>query len=216
MSAPCTFRQLYNLLEDAVDPGTWWPAETNFEIGVGAILTQNTAWVNVEQAIAALEQTHQLSPTGIAHVDLEELKDLIRPAGFMNAKATYLKNYATWYLANHATAHLVETTVLRSNLLEVKGIGPETADDILLYMYDRPVFIWDTYARRMLATAGYQLPQGYEATRRALSPHMVEAEFSTIEQQRFHGLIVEAGKQATAAGGWEKYWDHLRSQSSRS
>lgn len=212
MSAQLTFRQLYQLLDAHIDPGTWWPAETDFEIGVGAILIQNTAWINVDQAIGALRQTRQLSPEGIATVDVDELKGLIRPAGFMNAKALYLKNYATWFLANHETAHLVETTTLRSNLLDVKGVGPETADDMLLYTYDRPVFIWDTYARRLLAAASYVLPKGYEPTRRAFTPLVLDAEFSVAELQRFHGLIVEAGKQATAAGGWDTYWQQLQPQ----
>lgn len=216
MSMRMSLRQLYQLLDAHIDPGTWWPAETDFEIGVGAILTQNTAWVNVEQAIGALKQTRQLSPEGIASVNVDELKGLIRPAGFMNAKAMYLKNYATWFLGNHATAHLIEATTLRSNLLDVKGVGPETADDMLLYTYDRPVFIWDTYARRMLSAAGYAPAKGYESTRRALTSLVLDAEFSVAELQRFHGLIVQAGKQATAAGGWETYWHQLQQQTGTS
>lgn len=209
MTQAWPFRQLYDVLAATIDPGVWWPADTPFEIGVGAILTQNTAWVNVEQAINALRTAELLHPSGIATLDLEELKSLIRPAGFMNAKARYLKNYTTWYVANAEVAHQQSTKALRSSLLAVKGVGPETADDMLLYMYDRPVFIWDAYARRMLTVAGYELPKGYEATRRALSDTMQQAELTTAEQQRFHGLIVEAGKQATAAGGWETYWKYL-------
>ena len=210
MHHPCTFRELYHLLDESVDPGTWWPADTNFEIGVGAILTQNTAWVNVEQAIDALREQDLLNPSGIATVGHEELKTLIRPAGFMNAKARYLKNFTTWFLANHEFADTESTTALRMNLLEVRGIGPETADDMLLYMYHRPVFIWDTYARRFLTAAGYETPKGYETTRRSLTPAMLRAEFTTTEHQRFHGLIVEAGKIATAVGGWDTYWQQLR------
>lgn len=212
---PPSFRELYNLLDDNVDPGVWWPATTHFEIGVGAILTQNTAWVNVEQAIQGLDRADLLSPQGVTSAELPDLKDLIRPAGFMNAKATYLKNYATWYLSQHETAPQLATATLRANLLEVKGIGPETADDILLYMYDRQVFIWDTYARRMLTAAGYRSPKGYEAARRSLTPTMVEARFTVAEHQRFHGLIVEAGKQATASGGWDPYWSQLQHRPAR-
>lgn len=212
MTEAWSFRELYRLLDAAVDPGTWWPADTDFEIGVGAILTQNTAWVNVEQAIDALRSADLLGPTGIATVELEELKGLVRPAGFMNAKAQYLKNYTTWYLANHGLTHEMSTNALRSGLLAVTGIGPETADDMLLYIYDRPIFIWDTYARRLLTAAGYTLPKGYEATRKALSRQMLKADFTTVEQQRFHGLIVEAGKNATAAGGWDLYWQQLQQQ----
>lgn len=211
MTAVWSFRQLYHLLDDVIDPGPWWPAETDFEVGVGAILTQNTAWVNVEQAIDALRDAELLHPSGIAAVELEVLKALVRPAGFMNAKATYLKNYTTWYLANHDLAYDSSTRSLRSSLLAVKGIGPETADDMLLYIYDRPVFIWDTYARRFLSAAGYHMPKGYEATRRAFTGSMQAAAFTTTEQQRFHGLIVEAGKQANAVGGWEMLWQQLQS-----
>lgn len=203
------FRELYELLDRMVDPGVWWPADTHFEIGVGAILTQNTAWKNVEQAIEALRTNRLLTPTGIAAVDTDGLKELIRPAGFMNAKAIYLKNYTTWYLANYETAADLSTDQLRTNLMAVRGIGPETADVLMLYVYNRPVFIWDTYARRLLTAAGYATPNGYEPARRALNPMMRAADFTTAEQQRFHGLIVEAGKEATAAGGWGTYWHHL-------
>lgn len=208
-STPESFRRLYEILDAAIDPGNWWPAETHFEIGVGAILTQNTAWTNVEQAIDALRANRLLSPTGIAAVDLNGLKELIRPAGFMNAKATYLKNYTTWYLANYTTAGDLDTDQLRRNLMAVHGIGPETADVLMLYVYQRPVFIWDTYARRFLAAAGYSVPNGYEAARRALTAPMLQSELSAAEHQRFHGLIVQSGKYATAAGGWENYWHQL-------
>jgi len=211
MNAQWSFRALYELLDSAVDPGTWWPADTDFEVGVGAILTQNTAWTNVEQALDGLREHDVLHPAGISTVDLDELKSLIRPAGFMNAKATYLKNYATWFLTNHEFADQESTEQLRAHLMSVRGIGPETADDLLLYVYDRPVFIWDTYARRMLDAAGYTVPNGYEPARKALSTAMEAARFSVAEHQRFHGLIVEAGKQATTAGGWDAYWCQLQS-----
>lgn len=216
MSQPWTFRQLYQLLARTIEPGIWWPAESEFEVGVGAILTQNTAWVNVEMALEALRTADLLHPSGIATLPLDELKTLIRPAGFMNAKAQYLKNYTTWFLTNQDLAPTLATPELRSSLLAVRGVGPETADDLLLYVYDRAVFIWDTYARRFLAAAGYPVAQGYEPTRRRLSHVMAEAEFTVAEQQRFHGLIVEAGKQATAAGGWETYWAQLNGGTSGS
>src|SRR5699024_4322294 len=182
---PWTFRRLYTLLDAAVDPGTWWPADTDFEIGIGAILTQNTAWVNVEQAISKLRRADLLNPTGIAATALDELKSLIRPAGFMNAKATYLKNYTTWYLANHAVSEQVAKKHLRNNLLAVGGVGPESSDVLLRYANPRPVLIWDTYERRMLSNAGYSLPKGYETTRRHLATAERQAKFTTTEQQRF-------------------------------
>ncbi len=210
MTSPYSFRGLYQLLDDTVDPGIWWPADTDFEVGVGAILTQNTAWVNVEQAINALRAHDLLDPSRVVTAPIDELKTLIRPAGFMNAKAAYLKNYATWLLTNYNYTAEESTQELRAHLMSVRGIGPETADDLLLYVYDRPVFIWDTYARRLLNAAGYTVPKGYEPARRALTPAMELAAFTLAEHQRFHGLIVEAGKLATAAGGWEIYWNHLQ------
>lgn len=192
-----------------MDPGVWWPAETDFEIGVGAILTQNTSWTNVEYAIAALRQHKALTPDGLLALEDAHLTRLIRPAGFMNAKTTYLRHYTVWYQRHYDSAAQLPTDQLRDHLLTVRGIGPETADVLALYVYQRPVFIWDTYARRLLATAGYVTPPGYEAARRALTDTMLEAGFTAVEQQRFHGLIVEAGKAATAAGGWDTYWHHL-------
>src|SRR5690625_5842257 len=121
----------------------------------------------------------------------DELKTLIRPAGFMNAKAQYLKNYTTWFLTNHDLAPSLATPVLRSSLLAVRGVGPETADNLLLYVYDRAVFIWATYARRFLAAAGYPVAQGYEPTRRQPGHVMAEAELTAAGRQRFHGLIEE-------------------------
>lgn len=212
MAQPYPFRGLYQLLDANIDPGTWWPADTEFEVGIGAILTQNTAWTNVEQAINALCKSDLLQPSAMAMVPSEELKELIRPAGFMNAKAAYLKNYATWFLTNHEHANQESTADLRAHLMSVRGIGPETADDLLLYVYNRPVFIWDTYARRLLSAAGYTVPKDYEPARRALTSAMEQAKLTVVEHQRFHGLIVEAGKQATAAGGWETYWNQLHAQ----
>src|SRR5699024_12442988 len=101
---PWTFRRLYTLLAAAVDPGTWWPADTDFEIGSGAILTQHTAWVNVERAISDPRRPDLLNPTGIAPTALADLTSLIRPAGGMTAEAAGLKDYTTWYLATHAHA----------------------------------------------------------------------------------------------------------------
>src|SRR5699024_1592824 len=98
-------------------------------------------------------------------------------------------------------AEQLATKPLRDNLLAVGGVGPETADVLLLYVYHRPVFIWDTYARRMLSTAGYSLPKGYETTRRYLATAERQAKFTTTEQQQYsRGRLVEAGKHATAGG----------------
>lgn len=203
------FRKLYELLDRNIEPGVWWPADTDFEIGVGAILTHNTAWTNVELALAQLREHGLLTPEQLAAADLEDLQRRIRPAGFMTSKSQYLQSWAHWFRESYIAARNLDTDQLRHQLLHVQGIGPETADVVSLYIYDRPVFIWDTYARRVLTVAGYPVASGYEPTRRRLTDAMQAANFTVAEQQRFHGLIVEAGKAATSAGGWEQFWARL-------
>lgn len=200
---PPSFRSIYEALA-AIFPRTqWWPAESDFEIVVGAVLTQNVAWRNVEYAIAALKEGGHLHPKGVLALEHALLAELIRPAGYMNAKARYLHNVTVWFQANHALASSMEDEAVRQSLLAVKGVGPETADDILLYVYKRPVFIWDAYARRLLTHLGYPVPSTYEAARRALSEHVEVAAFSVEELAVFHGLIVEAGKVAQKRGSYK-------------
>lgn len=157
-----SLRGLYLLLARQVDPGEWWPASSRFEVAVGAVLTQNTAWSNVQRAIDNLRQAGLLSARQILSVDQEALADLIRPSGYYRTKSAYLKNLAAWYLEYDHQAERMDTFRLRESLLQVRGIGSETADDLLLYLYDRPIFIYDLYARRLLAAAGFGNYRTYE------------------------------------------------------
>lgn len=212
---PPPLREVFSVLRATVPTGIWWPANSDFEIVIGAILTQNVAWTNVERALANLAAADVLTPQALTAVKDDQLASLIRPAGYMNIKAKYLKAVSRWFLARHheVTADPdLPTEQLRTELLGVRGVGPETADDILLYVYHRPVFIWDVYARRLLVTVGYPVKTGYEPTRRALTPAVEQGDFSVAELQCFHGLIVDAGKVARAEGGWESLWPKLCSQ----
>ena len=134
----------------------WWPGDTPFEIMVGAILTQNTSWSNVEKAIANLKRARKLTARGIANMPHAALAALITPSGYFNIKARRLKHFCEWLIRNggYARSARRETQQLRRDLLSVDGIGHETANDILLYAYARPVFVIDAYTRRLFARLG--------------------------------------------------------------
>jgi endonuclease III related protein len=133
----------------------WWPAETPFEVIVGAILTQNTAWRNVEQAIENLKQEGVLTPQGLRTVDETRLAGLIRPAGYYNVKAKRLKGLMAFldkeYGGDLQRMFGEPLASLRGKILMVKGVGPETADSILLYAAGKPIFVVDAYTRRVLS-----------------------------------------------------------------
>ena len=145
---------LYNKLYEAFGPRHWWPGDSPFEITVGAILTQNTAWRNVEKAINNLKAASLLSPEALQHLPVEDLAAAIRPAGYYNIKAKRLKHFLNFLFRENAgdldrlLAENLDT--LRTRLLSVNGIGPETADSILLYAGNKPTFVVDTYTKRIL------------------------------------------------------------------
>lgn len=204
-----SFRELFELLASQVEAGTWWPGETRFEIALGAVLTQNTAWTNVERAIDNIKAAGLLSPEGILATDQARLGELIRPCGYWRTKAVYVKTLTAWWDAHDARASQAPTETLRAELLTLRGIGPETADDLLLYVYERPVFIYDLYARRLLAAAGFGEFKTYDAARVALDSRVASDNFSAPELAVFHGLIVDAGKIARGLGGWNQSWPLL-------
>lgn len=197
-----SFREIYAALCQNVVSDGWWPAETPFEVAVGAILTQNVAWTNVEKAIARLKEANLLDPQALLSTQLTALQQVIRPAGYMVAKSRYLHNVSGWFHSRFDQCASLPTPNLRAELLGIKGIGPETADDILLYVFDRPLFIWDLYSRRMLTTCGYDVPNSYEGTRRRFNELFVADQFTSKESQHFHGLIVEGGKIARKTDTW--------------
>lgn len=172
----------------------WWPGETPFEIMVGAVLTQNTAWTNVERAIANLKQAGALSPEVIAQAHPKRLAQWLKPSGYFNIKAKRLRAFCRWYLARGGYDALAKmsTATLRAALLEVYGVGPETADDILLYAFQRPVFVIDAYTRRIFARLGLiDGDEDYE-TLRLWFERYLRGEHDLYNE--YHALIVTHGK----------------------
>jgi endonuclease-3 related protein len=186
---------LFDHLYRAYGAQHWWPAESPFEVMVGAVLTQNTAWGNVEKALANLKRANAFEPATIAAMPETELANLLRPAGYFNVKARRLHSYCRWYLARGGYAVLVGEPLhrLRQQLLEVQGVGPETADDILLYAFDRPVFVIDAYTRRVLGRLGHAYSEArYEALRA-----QIEEELPSDARlyNEYHALLVRHGKE---------------------
>ena len=192
---PHPLHDVYDCLLAAYGPQHWWPGETPFEIMVGAILVQNTAWKNVEKAIRNLADADLLDPQALANVDTEELQELIRPAGYFRLKTKRLlhlvRHVVDQYNGNLDAMFSVDLSALREALLRLNGIGPETADSILLYAGGLPTFVVDTYTHRVLARHGWI---DYEAQYYEIKD-MFEAE---LEQDvglynEFHALLVRVG-----------------------
>src|ERR1700686_3944162 len=148
----------FEAMSRALGPMHWWPAKTPFEVIVGAILTQNTAWSNVERAIANLRRAQLFTPTALRRIPLARLAKLIRPSGYFRQKARKLKAFVCFldgeYGGSLARMFRTPTLELRDRLLAVHGIGPETADSILLYAGRHPVFVVDAYTHRILERHG--------------------------------------------------------------
>ena len=147
-------RKFFDILFDYYGPQHWWPCQTGarWEIIVGAILTQNTAWTNVEKAIGNLLAADVMSPECVLATPDTGLQELIRPAGFFTQKCAYLKAMAAFMLEREsAFEQSADVGALRKELLSVKGVGRETADSILLYAFDKPIFVIDAYTRRVAA-----------------------------------------------------------------
>lgn len=193
-----TARSIYDRLLAAYGPQGWWPADTPFEVIVGAVLTQNAAWTNVEYALDNLRAAGALDPEAILALPDARLGALIRPSGYFNVKAARLKAVCRFVVDAGGVEALaaMETDALRTALLGVRGVGRETADDIVLYAFHRPVFVIDAYTRRIFARLGViDGREGYEHLRaafeRALGPD-VEL------YKEYHGLIVRHAKEACA------------------
>lgn len=187
----------YRALHAALGPQHWWPARTPFEVIVGAILTQSTAWTNVERAVDNLRRARLLTPRALLQVSRAQLERLIRPAGYFRQKAKKLKAFVRFLNAEYGGSlrrmFATPTEELRSRLLRVHGIGPETADSILLYAGGHPVFVVDAYTKRILVRHGLLDERAdYEQTRRWL-----EAALPRNVQlfNEYHALLVAVGKR---------------------
>ncbi|MCR4301994.1 MAG: endonuclease III domain-containing protein [Sulfuricaulis sp.] len=187
--------KIHDLLFAANGRQHWWPGDTRFEIMVGAVLTQNTAWTNVEKAIANLKQAKALSPEAIARAHPRRLAAWLRPSGYFNIKARRLKALCRWVMQQGGVSRLgkLATPELRHALLGVHGIGPETADDILLYAFERPVFVIDAYTRRIFSRLGLvRGDEDYETLRRKFQDNL---ENSVPVFSEYHALVVIHGKE---------------------
>lgn len=190
-----TFSELYQCLLKLYGRQSWWPADHPFEVMTGAILTQNTNWSNVEKALANLQQKINLDAESILGLAQEELEACLKPSGYFRIKTQRLQFYCRWYLAQggYQALQQLSTQKLRQLLLAVHGIGPETADDILLYAFDRPVFVIDTYTRRLLIRL--QMIKGsehYEVLRRLFEENLPKR---VDLYKQFHALIIVHAKQ---------------------
>ena len=188
--------EAYDLLFSAFGPQNWWPAETALEMMLGAILTQNTSWNNVEKALQNLKENDLLSVKGLNQLPTSHLAEYIRPSGYYNIKSTRVKNLIAFIEDEHQGdlegLFSLDTEAIRSQLLSVKGIGMETADSIILYGAGKAVFVVDTYTYRILTRHGLIAEEaGYHDVQMLFMenlPHDVGL------FKEFHALIVKVGK----------------------
>ncbi|MBI3314158.1 MAG: endonuclease III domain-containing protein [Candidatus Omnitrophica bacterium] len=190
-------KTIYQWLKKVLGHQKWWPAETPFEMMVGAILTQNTAWANVEKAIRNLKDAKVLTVPAMAKISKRRLARLIRPAGYFNIKADRLKHFVRFLIKEFRgdlnAMFLRDGKSLRNQLLGVKGIGPETADSILLYGARKSFFVIDAYTKRIFSRHGlYDADRDYEAWR-ALFERSLPRKRDLYND--FHAQIVAVGKE---------------------
>jgi len=189
--------EIYDLLLARYGHRHWWPAETPFEVCVGAVLTQNTNWGNVEKAIANLKRDGLLSPAALHAVPVGVLAEVIRPSGFFNVKSVRLKAFVAYLFESYGGSlermFAGEWRELRKDLLGVPGIGRETCDSILLYGGEKPSFVVDAYTKRLLAALGLiDVRADYETVR---SLFMDNLPLDACLYNEYHALIVQHGKE---------------------
>jgi len=183
--------ELYHQLLDKFGPQHWWPAETEFEVIVGALLTQQTRWESVEQAIENLKAQSLLTPDALADADKGTVEECIRCTGFYRQKRERLQ-LLSQYFSRNGVSKILERPVdeLRKELLSQKGVGPETADSIILYAAHKPVFVIDAYTKRICECLG--ITGGYETLQRYFEDSLPR---DVSIYQEFHALIVAYAKQ---------------------
>ena len=194
--AKIVLQDIYQKLYKAFGPQHWWPGQSPFEVIIGAILTQNTAWINVEKAIKNLKGNKLLSPKALRDVPIKKLARLIRPAGYYNQKAKKIKNFIQFLFENYDGSIKKmfdkDFLILRSQLLDVNGIGLETADSILLYAGNKPIFVVDAYTRRILSRHHLIEP---DATYSEIQNYFMDnLENNTQFFNEYHALLVNLGK----------------------
>jgi endonuclease-3 related protein len=192
-----TLLHIYQRLFAKYGPQHWWPAEEPFEVIVGAILTQSAAWTNVEKAIKNLKQAGTLKPQALRQLPLDELANLIHSCGYYNVKARKLRAFADWfgerYNDNLRTLFAQDTSELRKQLLDIFGIGEETADSIILYAANQPIFVIDAYTRRIMGRLGLTPhSNSYEVWQMLF---MANLPADTVLFNEYHALLVRLAKE---------------------
>ena len=188
---------IYEKLSERYSPCNWWPAESSFEVILGAILTQNTSWHNVEKALKNLKRVNGLEPENIAALTGDDLINAIRPSGFYKQKAKTIKAFLEYYKYkyNYKIRNIPKTTldIVRQELLSIYGIGEETADCILLYAFNIPTFVVDEYTKRILSRVGFI----ETAVTNTLLKDIIEnaLQKNTSLYNEFHALFVNLGKE---------------------
>jgi endonuclease-3 related protein len=218
LNTSLSLTQIYKKLFTRYGPQHWWPAESPFEVIVGAILTQSTAWTNVAKAISNLKATGKLSPAALNTLPEKELTALIHPCGYYNMKARKLKAFIAWFGERFdfsiAKMCAADTETLREELLDVYGVGEETADSILLYAGNKPVFVIDAYTRRIMDRIGLtpekpftfnSSPTRGEVKRKGTDFHHSYRAYQAIFMSNlppdaalfneYHALLVKLGKE---------------------
>jgi len=189
-------QNIYHQLVNCYGPQHWWPAQEPFEVIVGAMLTQAAAWVNVEKAIANLKAARALSPKALRRLSLSEVATLIHPCGYYNAKALKLKSLAHWlgeyYNDNLDKLFANNTERLRRELLSIHGIGQETADSIILYAANKPIFVIDAYTRRIINRIGLAPDSNSYTAYQALFMDNLPTDAELFNE--YHALLVNLGK----------------------
>ncbi|MGY3748661.1 endonuclease III domain-containing protein [Vagococcus acidifermentans] len=204
-----TVEQLFHKMLREMGPQGWWPADSKWEIILGAILVQNTNWQNVTQSLQRLDTLTGFDPEAVSALSIETLQEAIRPSGFYRNKSRAITDVFRW-LERHAfdlaAIRQAYQTSLRSELLTLFGIGNETADVLLLYVFDYPVFIADNYARKFLTRLGVAHADTYQSVKDLIR---LPQNFSVLDAQEFHGLIDVFGKQhLTNDRSWQASFLH--------
>jgi endonuclease-3 related protein len=188
-------RQIYRRLLEALGPQHWWPGDSPWEVMIGAVLVQNTSWKNVERAIENLREANLIEPHRLLAVSPEELAELIRPAGYYRLKTKRLRSLLEFVVDEYGGSldalRSADMHQLREALLGVHGIGPETADSILLYALEQPALVVDTYTHRVFARHGWI---DYDADYHRLQEHLTsELPVDVALYNELHALMVNVG-----------------------
>lgn len=190
------YPQIYESMLEFFGPQGWWPGDSKFEIIIGAILTQNTAWSNVVKALDNIKNNGGLTPEFLFKIKKETLAELIRPVGYFNQKSGYLKDFIFFLMEKFDgdldKLFLLDKDDLRETLLSVRGIGPETADDIILYAAEKPVFVIDAYTKRIMSRHGIcKVDIRYDALQKMMEEEVPE---DVKIYKDYHGLLVTLAK----------------------